>query len=56
MKWIALIVATTLLTSCGLSTTKCIEYRQVIAGGPVKTSSIFHEQPVDVSTTRVEFY
>ncbi|VEG91293.1 hypothetical protein [Legionella spiritensis] len=57
MKWIALIPVIFLLSACCCTrNTEVVEYRQVTVAPPYQSITILDEEPVDVTTTTVEYY
>ena len=55
MKWLMIVPVFTLLTACGYTTrTDVIEYQQVVPA--TYTTSVVYEEPVDVTTTVVDYY
>jgi len=59
MKWITLIPVVLLLAACGYTTinsTEVVEYREVMVAPPYETVDIVDEEPVDVTTTTVQYY
>lgn len=57
MKWILFIPVVFLLAACGYtSSTEVVEYREVVVAPPYETVSIVDEEPVDVTTTTVQYY
>lgn len=56
MKWIALLPLTIFLASCCCTNRQTIAYRQVLVAPPCETVSVVDVEPVDVSTTTVQYY
>lgn len=60
MKWIPFLPVVLLLASCGFysttTSTEVVEYREVIVAPPYESVSIVDEEPVDVTTTTVQYY
>lgn len=57
MKWITLIPVVLILSACGyVASTEVVEYREVLVTPPYESITIVDEEPVDVTTTTVQYY
>ncbi|KTD52554.1 hypothetical protein Lqui_0120 [Legionella quinlivanii] len=56
MRWIVLLPAIFFLAACCNTNREVIEYRQVLATPPCYTSAFVDEEPVDVTTTTVQYF
>lgn len=56
MKGFLLLPLALLLTACGVTNTEVIQYREVTVAPPYSTIQVIQDEPVDVTTTTVEYY
>lgn len=56
MKWIMLIGVTFIISSCCCSTTEIVQYRQVTVAPVIEPVIIDDQEPIDVTTTTIDFY
>ncbi len=56
MKWIMLIGISFILSSCCCTNTQLVQYRQVVVAPVVEPVILDDIEPVDVTTTTIDFY
>lgn len=56
MKWIALVPVALILSACCCTNREVIAYKQVLVAPPCETVSVVDVEPVDVTTTTVQYY
>lgn len=56
MKWIMLIGIGFIITGCCCTTTRYVQYRQVAVVPVYETVIMNDQEPLDVTTTTIDFY
>jgi len=57
MKWIMLLGVSFILSSCCCTpTTRVVQYRQVAVTPVMETIIVNDQEPIDVTTTTIDFY
>jgi len=56
MKWMFTCTLVLLLSGCGFYNYEVVEYRRVMTTPTVQTITVYDEEPIDVTTTMIEYY
>lgn len=56
MKWILLFGITLLCVGCGCNNVAVVEYRPIAVAPVVETVRYSYREPIDVTTTVIDFY